>query len=139
MYDSLVQEQHAAALDKGPDSAGAHAAEPAGDAFGAVDDLEASEDGRGLEGDGTGFGAVGARGRGGDVSFLRVRVACVRRVGARVDLCLETGLDDVEGTCDDSGETSGKGTGQHLQSDADVSTFSVLASPRGELFPEHEL
>lgn len=42
--EALVQEQHAAALDKGPDTSGPDAPEPASDAFGAVDDLEAGDD-----------------------------------------------------------------------------------------------
>lgn len=69
-----VEEEHAAALDKSPEPTGADATEPAGDALGAVDEAEAAEDGRGLQLQGAGFGAMRAGGRGGDVALLRVGV-----------------------------------------------------------------
>lgn len=62
MKYSLVQEQHAAALDEGPHASGSDAAEPPGHSFGAVNDLEASHNRGGLKSDGTGFRSVGVGG-----------------------------------------------------------------------------
>jgi len=45
LEDGLVHDKHSAALHAGPDGARAHAAEPASQAFGLVDDFEAGDDG----------------------------------------------------------------------------------------------
>ena len=41
---SLIQKEHAAALDKGPNASGPNATEPAAQTFGVVDDLQPAED-----------------------------------------------------------------------------------------------
>lgn len=46
-------------------------------------------------------------------------------LGGDVDLCLQASLDDVEGTCDDAGETARGGAGQELQRHANVATLLV--------------
>lgn len=46
-------------------------------------------------------------------------------LGGDVDLRLQASLDDVEGTCDDAGETARSGAGQELQGHADVAALLV--------------
>lgn len=75
---ALVQEEHAATLNKRPDAARANAAEPALQTFRSVDDLETCNDGRRLKRNGTGTGAMGARGGSRYRALLWIRVFGVR-------------------------------------------------------------
>lgn len=56
-----------------------------------------------------------------------------------VDLCLETRLDYVERTCNDTSKATCRSSSEKLQGDADIAAVLVLASPGGELLPKHEL
>lgn len=46
-------------------------------------------------------------------------------LGRDVDLRLQASLDDVEGTCDDAGETARSGAGQKLQGHANFAALLV--------------
>lgn len=145
----LIQKQHAPALDKRPHATGPDAAEPAAHALGMVNDPQARQDRGRLERDGARFRPVRARRRRGYQSLLGVGVfgsMCGGRFGLggggggrRVDLRLQTGLYDVEGTRDDAGEAARGGAGQELQGHANVAALLVDAGPGLELFPKHEL
>lgn len=60
MKQPLIQEEHAAALDKSPHATGPNAAEPAAHTLGMIDDPQSGEDGRRLERDGAGPGPMRA-------------------------------------------------------------------------------
>lgn len=139
--ESLVQEQHAAALNKCPHTARADAAEPTRHTLGAVDDAQASQDGRGLEGDGAGSRPVSVWRRRRDVSDLGRGMVILGGAGLGwgVDLGLQPCLDDIERASDDTGKAASRGAGEELEGDANVTALLVLAGPCGELLPEHEL
>lgn len=54
-------------------------------------------------------------------------------------MCLQSRLDNIQWTSDNTGEAARRGTGQHLEGQADVTALAVHAGPGLELLPEHEL
>ena len=71
-----------------------------------------------------------------------LRRCCLLLRGCRrglVDLGLQTRLDDIEWTGDDSSETSSGAAREQFQRHADVAALLVYSCPGVELLPEHEL
>lgn len=139
---ALVQEEHAAALDKCPDAARANAAEPALQTFRSVDDLETCNDGRRLKRNGTRTGAMGARGGSRYRALLWIRVFGVRAGtlrGRGVDLRLQSRLDDIERACYYASKATRRRAREQLKADTNISTLLVLSRPRLELLVKHEL
>lgn len=60
-------------------------------------------------------------------------------LGWCVDLGLKPCLYDVERTSNDTCKTTSRSASEELERDSNVTALLVLAGPRGELLPEHEL